>query len=109
MTTSDERHARWRSKANARGFSVLGLNGEKRAGCVIGGTARGKHGDREYARIYVADVFAPICFPIKWETVEAIANGYVNEIRIRPDKDVLELLGTAFIPTYEGIMESMGR
>lgn len=93
MSTSDTRR-KWRRKVNERGFMVIGLNGESRRG-VIAGSAKSSESSmnrRKFAKVYVADDFAPFMFPISWGTVKAMADGYVTDLRIRPNAGVDGLL-----------------
>lgn len=79
-----------RRKANRRGFTVLGANGEARPAVVTGGTNRKDRQD--YAIVYVADEFAPISFPVKWATVRGIAEGYVDQLKYREHVHLTRLL-----------------
>lgn len=94
MSYGDTRRA-WRRRANDRGFTVRGLSGEIRTGLVVGNT-RGHRGmnNRQYAKIFVADEFAPIMFPVHWDLVKAIADGHVTEIAIKRNKDLLARLAS---------------
>lgn len=85
MSYSDTRR-RWRQRANERGFTVLGLNGEVRRGIVVGGTLR----KRPTPSVYVADSFGFFKFPIGWDLVKAIADGYVPQIRLRGQKEIMK-------------------
>lgn len=84
MSVSDTRR-RWRRKANERGLTVLGLNGEVRRGLIVGST-RKVHAPR----VYVADEFGFFQFPIGWDLVKAIADGYVTQIKLRPAKEIID-------------------
>jgi hypothetical protein len=84
----EETNRRRRREANERGLTIKGLNGEVRPAYIIGGN----HRARKRPRVYVADPFAPITFPIDWKLVKAIANGHVTQIRIRPDNNLNQKL-----------------
>jgi hypothetical protein len=92
MGVSDSRR-RWRARANARGITVRGLNGEVRKGVILGRPGSNwTYNDLVRPKLYVDDPFAPISFPIKWELVKAIAEGYLTEIVVHRNNEVTKAL-----------------